>query len=218
MLSKFVNRTPTSLDAIYGIDSARSRADMIDLGDIKLVHDVSREATLAQGFYAEFQQTLVTAGAGVRVFDAQALESVVASTGAPGAQNAMASRNLSFDEIDFWVLGIAFSIAAADSGNFGAGASAACGYETGAFATTQVPLFLLSGADSVEQTIGAGGRLHLGRFTEIAHPFGPRRYPFRIPTGSRLMAGLQDDAAGAITSGQFNWSLWIGPKDTAPIL
>jgi len=218
MIQKFINRTPTSLDAVYGIEGAQSRTNKLDLGPIRLVHDVSREAQLAQGFFAEFSQQLATAGAGVRVFSALGVETLVGAQGADGAVSEMSARNLDPSEVDVWVLGIALSMAAGDAGNFGAGASAACGYETGAFSTRQVGLSFWSGADSTEQTIAAAGRIHLARFTNIANTFGSRVLPCRLPRGGRILSALQDDAAGPIVDGRFNWSLWIGPRDTAPIL
>ncbi len=216
-IRRFVNRTPTALDAIYGIEGAESRTDKLDLGPIQLVHDVADQATLAQGFHTQLRTALTTAGAGVRVFNAISWDTILGTNGADGVVNFLASRNLEPTEVDIWIRGVSFSIRAADTGNFGAGASAACGFDTVATASSEVPVAFWSGADSAELSLNTATRLHLGRYTNISNVFGPQLFPMRLPPLGQLLVALQDDAGGALTNAQFNWSLWIGPRDSRPV-
>jgi len=212
-----LSRALAALAGIYRFPGTHSAPNSVELSlPVQIVHDVSREAELATGFFANAAVTLgPTDGLGTV---ARASTTRLAFLQDTIPAQLLAEHGYSPADVDVWVYGYWAIIAAADSGDFG---HARVGVTIGTPIGGGNSRVLASYTIVDGQAIVAGGTLMLvqgsGTVNQPGQPWGDFVFPFLLPDDPEsafLMEGA-DDAGGAMTVGCF-FRCWVGPKGSPP--
>lgn len=207
MITKFYNRSLEALSSLFGLTGTIARTNHLDLGPINQVVEVGRIAMAAQGFDCIATLSGVTAGAGAAVFSASSpLAAAVA--GSLRFNNKLQARNLTSDDIDFWLVGIRASMTTGSSGNL---SRIDGGIEIPEENTD--PRLLMTWDTQGVPLDTAAGRIPL---LQSNASLAPNLYlPFRVDQASRLMGRFVDDAGGVLDA-RITFHLWVTPRGTFP--
>lgn len=210
------NRVLPTLGRIYGFAGRQTSTDQVDLTNVQLVHDVSREAELTQGFPHVAVVPSTTAGAGVAVFTAVTLAdyigSVVVNTAAGDPAAQLLPRNLQPMDVDIWLLGVAAMCLTAETGNLAAfnvgfrfptpaGASSGQIRPIQRYTTTVLGEYVNNGMSFLSPVLSSS--------------IGSLGVPILLPqdrAGAAFITMAQDDAGGALTGITALFYTWIAPK------
>lgn len=210
-IQKFTARALDVLDRIYSIVGSISRVDAIDVAPPVLVHDVSREAEVSVGFYANASVSITTAGAGAQTFASLTRDAFLAQT---TVRALMVEKGFEPSDVDVWILSWWALVATADIGNYG---TMRIGLTFGNNAGTG-PSMIVQAYNQLEAPIISGGTTLLRSDADFQNPaFGRFTAPCLMPDSPAtafLVVG-NDDAGGAMTAGPV-FRCWIGPKGCLP--
>lgn len=210
-----LSRALAALSGIYKFPGTRSAPHAIELDvPVQLVHDVSREAELAAGFWAQASVILTTAGAGADTFASTLRDDFLGTT---ENQQLLRELGLTTGEVDVWLYGWHALLAAADSGDF---SRLRLGIRVGTLIGTGVVQQLVTYV-AAQTAMVTGGALPLVTSTTGAElsTYGEQRLPILMQDrpDTAFLAQGNDDAGGDMTVTGF-FRCWVGPKGSPPPL
>lgn len=210
------------LDRLYRFVGGLTGVNKVALrSPIQLVHDVSREAEIARGFYF-MQSAEITVVSAPATIGRSSLNLDTEIFGNVGPETRLAELGIPKIEAAAWLLGISGEVPSADIGAF---VACTAGVQKGGPNHVRDESYIVFHANGALQTdpLESGGTIQLAFVdaASVSHPtthMNQLGFPIFMPQGepNTLIRFLVEGDGVADT--RVNWSTlwWIGPADSYP--